>query len=78
MPPARRKISQKSSSLVAMEARAVDAIPRREGWQYEPNWDGFRCLLSRQVVMAGLDLAIHQSSQKRLVKIDGYAGQARV
>jgi ATP-dependent DNA ligase len=41
-------ISQKSSSLVAMEARAVDAIPRGEGWQYEPKWDGFRCLLSRQ------------------------------
>lgn len=30
-----------------MEARSVDAIPRGEEWQYEPKWDGFRCLLSR-------------------------------
>jgi ATP-dependent DNA ligase len=26
----------------------VDAIPRGPEWQYEPKWDGFRCLLSRQ------------------------------
>ena len=30
-----------------MEARSVDAIPRGSQWQYEPKWDGFRCLLSR-------------------------------
>ena len=30
-----------------MEARSVDAIPRGNEWQYEPKWDGFRCLLSR-------------------------------
>jgi len=30
-----------------MEARSVDAIPRGGEWQYEPKWDGFRCLLSR-------------------------------
>jgi ATP-dependent DNA ligase len=31
-----------------MEARSVDAIPRGADWQYEPKWDGFRCLLSRE------------------------------
>ncbi|TGN83568.1 ATP-dependent DNA ligase [Bradyrhizobium yuanmingense] len=30
-----------------MEARSVDAIPRGGEWQYEPKWDGFRCLLAR-------------------------------
>jgi ATP-dependent DNA ligase len=30
-----------------MEARSVDTIPRGDEWQYEPKWDGFRCLLSR-------------------------------
>lgn len=30
-----------------MEARLVDAIPEGEGWQYEPKWDGFRCLVYR-------------------------------
>jgi hypothetical protein len=31
-----------------MEARSVDAIPQGREWQYEPKWDGFRCLLSRE------------------------------
>jgi len=30
-----------------MDARSVDAIPRGPEWQYEPKWDGFRCLMSR-------------------------------
>jgi ATP-dependent DNA ligase len=30
-----------------MEARSVDAIPIGNQWQYEPKWDGFRCLLTR-------------------------------
>jgi ATP-dependent DNA ligase len=30
-----------------MEARVVDEIPVGPGWQYEPKWDGFRCLAFR-------------------------------
>ncbi|MEP6777272.1 MAG: ATP-dependent DNA ligase [Chthoniobacterales bacterium] len=30
-----------------MEARAVDEIPTGNEWQYEPKWDGFRCLAFR-------------------------------
>jgi ATP-dependent DNA ligase len=30
-----------------MEARSVDGIPTGKEWQYEPKWDGFRCLLAR-------------------------------
>ena len=30
-----------------MEARSVDEIPTGDGWQYEPKWDGFRCLAFR-------------------------------
>jgi len=30
-----------------MEARSVDAIPAGPDWQYEPKWDGFRCLVFR-------------------------------
>jgi ATP-dependent DNA ligase len=33
--------------IEAMEARSVDAIPTGQEWQYEPKWDGFRCLLTR-------------------------------
>ena len=30
-----------------MEARTAETIPRGDGWQYEPKWDGFRCLVFR-------------------------------
>jgi ATP-dependent DNA ligase len=30
-----------------MEALSVDEIPRGPHWQYEPKWDGFRCLVFR-------------------------------
>ncbi|MEO8440166.1 MAG: ATP-dependent DNA ligase [Spartobacteria bacterium] len=33
--------------LPPMEARSVDEIPSDNGWQYEPKWDGFRCLAFR-------------------------------
>lgn len=32
----------------AMEARSVSTIPMGQQWQYEPKWDGFRCLLLRR------------------------------
>lgn len=30
-----------------MEARSVEEIPIGDDWQYEPKWDGFRCLAFR-------------------------------
>jgi ATP-dependent DNA ligase len=33
--------------LAPMEALSVDDIPTGEEWQYEPKWDGFRCLAFR-------------------------------
>jgi ATP-dependent DNA ligase len=30
-----------------MEALSVQKIPQGEDWQYEPKWDGFRCLVFR-------------------------------
>jgi len=33
--------------LPPMEARSVDKIPVGDDWQYEPKWDGFRCLAFR-------------------------------
>src|SRR5947207_2802958 len=34
-------------AIPPMEARSVDEIPTGDGWQYEPKWDGFRCLAFR-------------------------------
>ena len=34
--------------LPPMEALAASAVPRGREWQYEPKWDGFRCLVFRE------------------------------
>ena len=31
-----------------MEARVAEELPRNDGWQFEPKWDGFRCLAFRK------------------------------
>jgi ATP-dependent DNA ligase len=33
--------------LPPMEAKPVESLPDGEGWQFEPKWDGFRCLVFR-------------------------------
>ena len=33
-----------SMPFETMETRLVDALPAEAGWQFEPKWDGFRCL----------------------------------
>ena len=30
-----------------MEAKSVEELPRGDDWQYEPKWDGFRCVAFR-------------------------------
>ncbi|WP_212742218.1 ATP-dependent DNA ligase [Sphingomonas sp. 3P27F8] len=45
-----------------MEAKLVEALPEGEGWQFEPKWDGFRAIATRE----GADIAIWSKSGKRL------------
>ena len=45
-----------------MEARLVDALPDEPGWQFEPKWDGFRCLAFR----AGGEVDLRAKSGKPL------------
>jgi ATP-dependent DNA ligase len=30
-----------------MEAKSVEKLPSGDNWQYEPKWDGFRCVAFR-------------------------------
>lgn len=34
-------------SYAPMEAKLVDELPSGDAWQYEPKWDGFRCIVFR-------------------------------
>jgi ATP-dependent DNA ligase len=47
-----------------MEALSVDEIPTGSGWQYEPKWDGFRCLLFRN----GQDIFLQSKSGRSLTR----------
>jgi ATP-dependent DNA ligase len=40
--------SQLRMPLAPMEATTVDDVPVGPNWQYEPKWDGFRCLAFRR------------------------------
>lgn len=51
-------------SLEPMEAKLVEALPEDEGWQFEPKWDGFRCLVHKQ----GDDVALISKSGKPLAR----------
>ena len=50
--------------VAPMEAKLVDALPDGPGWQFEPKWDGFRCLAFR----AGADVEIMSKSGKSLAR----------
>ena len=45
-----------------MEAKLVEALPSEAGWQFEPKWDGFRCLLFK----SGKDVDLRAKSGKPL------------
>lgn len=47
-----------------MEARLTEAIPDGEGWQFEPKWDGFRCLAFRD----GAQVELMSKSGKPLAR----------
>jgi ATP-dependent DNA ligase len=50
-------------ALSPMEALLVPDLPKdAEGWQFEPKWDGFRCLAFR----AGREVEIKAKSGKSL------------
>jgi ATP-dependent DNA ligase len=48
----------------SMEAKSVETLPEGEGWQFEPKWDGFRCLAFR----SGNDVEIKARSGKPLTR----------
>jgi len=48
--------------LAPMEAKLTTELPTDAGWQFEPKWDGFRCLAFR----AGGDVEIKAKSGKSL------------
>src|SRR3954468_23317719 len=51
-------------TLAPMEALLAAELPEGEGWQYEPKWDGFRCLARRD----GDEITLTSKSGKPLAR----------
>ena len=49
-------------AIAPMEALLAEELPSGEGWQYEPKWDGFRCIAIR----SGAEVALWSKSGKPL------------
>ena len=47
-----------------MEAKSVRALPGEDGWQFEPKWDGFRCLAFK----SGANVDLRAKSGKPLAR----------
>jgi ATP-dependent DNA ligase len=50
--------------LPPMEAKSVDEIPAGDNWQYEPKWDGFRCIAFRD----GADVYLQSKAGQPLAR----------
>ncbi|MEY2411035.1 MAG: hypothetical protein QOF48_3705 [Verrucomicrobiota bacterium] len=50
--------------LLPMDALSVDEIPTGAAWQYEPKWDGFRCLIFRD----GREIELQSKSGQPLTR----------
>ncbi len=48
--------------LPPMEAKLVESLPDGDAWQFEPKWDGFRCLVFRD----GADVMLQSKASKPL------------
>jgi ATP-dependent DNA ligase len=51
-------------TIEPMEAKLVTELPEEKGWQFEPKWDGFRCLAFR----AGKEVDLRAKSGKPLAR----------
>ena len=65
-PKARKRGVASTSALILstspMEARLAAHLPKEGGWQFEPKWDGFRCLAFRM----GMRVELRAKSGKSL------------
>ena len=57
-------MDKKLKNLAPMEALLAAELPSGEGWQYEPKWDGFRCLARRE----GDEVTLTSKSGKPLAR----------
>jgi ATP-dependent DNA ligase len=63
--------------LLPMEAKSVAEIPAGDGWQYEPKWDGFRCIAFRDGAKIALQSKSGQPLQRYFPDVVGALAQLK-
>src|SRR5207253_1343644 len=58
------QVDKRVQTLAPMEALLAAELPEGDGWQYEPKWDGFRCLARRD----GDEVTLTSKSGKPLAR----------
>jgi len=53
-----------SDAFAPMEMRSVEKLPAEPGWQFEPKWDGFRCIAHRD----GTEVRLRSKSGQPLAR----------
>jgi ATP-dependent DNA ligase len=61
-----------------MEAREVDALPAGDEWQYEPKWDGFRCVVFKDGGEVRLQSKSGQPLERYFPEVVDHVARARV
>ncbi|HLM71657.1 MAG TPA: hypothetical protein VK459_03160, partial [Polyangiaceae bacterium] len=61
-----------------MEASVANALPPGEGWQFEPKWDGFRCLVFKSGNRVGLQSKSGQSLGRYFPEVMAAMGELPV
>src|SRR3954454_2620262 len=59
-----RRVTKTATVSAPTEALLAAELPEGEGWQFEPKWDGFRCLARRD----GDDVTLTSKSGKPLAR----------
>ena len=57
-------MNKEAQTIAPMEALLAAELPEGDGWQYEPKWDGFRCIARRD----GDDVTLTSKSGKPLAR----------
>ena len=62
-----------------MEALLAAELPEGNGWQFEPKWDGFRCLARRDGEEVDTDVEVGQAARALLPEVVRcFAGLKRI
>ena len=72
----RMRVALGMDPIAPMEALLAEALPDEPGWQFEPKWDGFRCIAVRDGARGRPVVQVGQAARALLPRSRGDARPA--